>query len=80
MVMSKTPRQQGVTALAKCETFRIFRDWNGMYRWTLTDDRGRRVQASRFGFAAPAGAFRDIETLRTEDRYATAIVRDETGR
>jgi uncharacterized protein YegP (UPF0339 family) len=62
------------------QTFRIFRDSNGMYRWMLTDQRGNRVLASRFGFAALAGAFHDVEILRAQDRYGGAAIRDETGR
>lgn len=61
-------------------TFRVFRDPTGMYRWTLTDQRGQRMQASRCGFAAPAGAFRDIEALRAQHGYESTLIRDETGR
>src|SRR5664279_797564 len=61
-------------------TFRVFRDSNGMYKWTLTDRDGRRVQMSRFGFATLAGAFRDIEVLRSQHGYETTVIRDETGR
>jgi hypothetical protein len=60
-------------------TFRVFRDWRGMYRWLLTDDVGRRVSASRIGFAAPAGAFSDVEVERRSGHLAAATVRDETG-
>jgi hypothetical protein len=61
-------------------TFRIFRDWRGMYRWMLIDQGGKRLLASRFGFAALAGAFRDVEVERAKGEYASAGVRDETGR
>jgi hypothetical protein len=62
-------------------TFKIFRDWRGTYRWMLTDQTGRRLLASRFGFAALAGAFRDIEVEQADTgHYASAAIRDETGR
>lgn len=60
-------------------TFKIFRDWRGLYRWVLTDQSDRRIQASRFGFAALAGAFRDVE-LQKATQYSTASIYDETGR
>jgi hypothetical protein len=61
-------------------TFKIFRDWHGMYRWMLTDQVGQRLLASRFGFAALAGAFRDVEATQATGQYAGAAIRDETGR
>ena len=61
-------------------TFNIFRDWRGMYRWMLTDSAGERVLTSRFGFAAPAGAFRDVEIEKAAGHYAAADVLDEIGR
>ncbi len=60
-------------------TFKIFRDWSGMYRWLLTDQAGHRVKASSLGFAALSGAFRDAEVMRT-GQYAGARIRDETRR
>jgi len=62
------------------QTFRIFRDSVGMYQWTLTDRLGQQLRASQFGFAAAAGAFREIEALRARQGYGRAAFRDESGR
>jgi hypothetical protein len=59
-------------------TFTIFRDPQGMYRWTLNDHAGRSLGASQFGFAVFAGALQDVELERSDDRYAHAKVRDDT--
>jgi uncharacterized protein YegP (UPF0339 family) len=61
-------------------TFKIFRDWRGMYRWMLTDQSGHRILASKFGFAVLAGAFHDVEVEKATGDYASAMIRDETGR
>ena len=61
-------------------TFKIFRDWRGAYRWMLTDQAGKRLLASRFGFSVLAGAFRDIEVEQASGHYKSASIRDETGR
>jgi len=59
-------------------TFTIFRDSQGMYRWTLNDHAGRSLGASQFGFAVFAGALQDVELERSDARYAHATVRDDT--
>jgi len=58
--------------------FTIFRDPQGMYRWTLNDHAGRSLAASRFGFAIFAGALQDVELERSDVRYSHATVRDDT--
>jgi hypothetical protein len=62
------------------QTFSIFRDGSGMYRWVLTDPQGQRLMVSPFGSAALAGAFREVEALCAQDGYSGAVIRDETGR
>ncbi len=61
-------------------TFQIFRDWQGLYRWMLTDALGRRLATSRFSFSAAGTAFRDLELVRAEARYTGARIQDNTGR
>ena len=60
--------------------FRIYRDWNGMYRWTLTDQSGHRLLASQFSSAALAGALREVQALRAQRSFAGTVIYDETGR
>jgi hypothetical protein len=79
IVMGKTPQARDAAATDPTETFCVFRDWNGMYRWTSADNHGRRVKASRFAFPAPSGAFNDIKALCGDDRYLEMAIRDETG-
>lgn len=68
---------QGIDSSANL-TFAIFRDPQGMYRWTLSDHLGRYLEASQFGFAVFAGALQDAELERSNARYAHAAIRDET--
>lgn len=39
----------------------IFVDWQGMYRWLLTDEDGHRLRESRYGFEAFSSASKDAE-------------------
>ena len=61
-------------------TFQIFRDWQGLYRWKLTDALGRRIEASRFSFSALGSACRDLELIRAAGEYSGARIQDNTGR
>ena len=67
--------------LEQAMAFRVYQDWNGMYRWTLTSPGGNRLMHSQFSSPALAGAIREIEHLRNcDDRYAEALIYDESGR
>ncbi len=58
----------GVDAMAGMHcTFQIFSDWDGRYRWMLTDSDGRWMRESRFGYEAPSGALRDAEGVRARE-------------